>query len=485
MTQQRWYRSSLALIGAITLFRLVVASRLPVSDDEAYYWTWAQHLAFGYVDHPPLVAWLISLGTFGGIAHSSLSLRWPSILCEAAAAFAASRATRELQGNERAAFLTAFFFSLLPETRLLIGQALPDPPYLLAWSMSLWIMLRFERTRQRNDAVLLGLTLGAALLSRFFGWALIFGIAFYALTPQKRSLWKDGLWLALLLALGFYVPNIAWNASHHWANFAFTFHGRQAIRHLEVSRLFALSTFRYAIFAVAFWGVAWWAIIRPRFTLLAWTALPFTTFLIVLGMFQRVESYWLLGPFTSLCIGLGIAVSQLPVAARRTCLGVWLLLAVVSGFFISIASLPLPVQARIMRSSGHILVGSVVDRSYAYSSLARALRPVIHNRTFRIVARPYEIASQLRYFGIHADLTDGSPQAQQFAMWPIVDTGSTCEILVTFAPHSIGSTIGQHSQKTDPTSRNQRLTYDVANQQGLAFNVRTSDAGPCHEGMPK
>ncbi len=478
--QRRWYRLSLALIGAMTLFRILVAMRLPVSDDEAYYWTWAQHLAFGYVDHPPFVAWLIALGTIGGIAHSPLFLRWPSILCEGVAAYAASRATRELGGDERAAFVTAFLFALLPETRLLIGQALPDPPYLLAWSASLWFMLRFERTRWRSDAIVLGIALGAALLSRFFGWALFCGIVFYAITSAKRSLWRDGLWLAIMLSLVIYAPNVAWNATHQWANFAFTVHGRQAVHPLALFRLFARSTLRYAIFATAFWAVAWWAIVRPRFALLAWTALPFTTLLIFLGMLQRVESYWLLGPFVSLCVGLGIAVSRLPTFVRRTCMGAWLVFAAGGALLISLASLPLPIQARIMNGSGHFLVGSIVDRSYAYRSLVRSIEHFTAHTRFRIVAQPYEIASQLRYFGLNAELDDGSPQAQQFAMWSTGNANETCRLLVTFASQSIGSTIGNRSEKSDATLWNRRVTDNVANQAGLIFNVRASgDARVC------
>jgi 4-amino-4-deoxy-L-arabinose transferase-like glycosyltransferase len=31
--------------------------------DEAYYWMWSKHLAFGYYDHPPMVALVIRAGT--------------------------------------------------------------------------------------------------------------------------------------------------------------------------------------------------------------------------------------------------------------------------------------------------------------------------------------------------------------------------------------------------------------------------------------
>ena len=52
----------IALI-VLTLFHFWLASYLPPSEDELYYWAWANHLQGSYFDHPPLVAYLIALST--------------------------------------------------------------------------------------------------------------------------------------------------------------------------------------------------------------------------------------------------------------------------------------------------------------------------------------------------------------------------------------------------------------------------------------
>src|SRR5947208_13189019 len=49
----------LALVG----WRLIVAAFTPITFDEAYYWMWQKHLAGGYYDHPPMVAFVIRAGT--------------------------------------------------------------------------------------------------------------------------------------------------------------------------------------------------------------------------------------------------------------------------------------------------------------------------------------------------------------------------------------------------------------------------------------
>ena len=74
----------LALIGAITLWRLLMAWVVPVTQDEAYYFDWARSLAWGYFDHPPGVA-LLGIGVriapgsvlaarLGGVLAGSLTL---------------------------------------------------------------------------------------------------------------------------------------------------------------------------------------------------------------------------------------------------------------------------------------------------------------------------------------------------------------------------------------------------------------------------
>ena len=53
----------LVALIALTALRLVLAAILPLSPDEAYYWVWSRDMQPGYLDHPPMVAIFIWLGT--------------------------------------------------------------------------------------------------------------------------------------------------------------------------------------------------------------------------------------------------------------------------------------------------------------------------------------------------------------------------------------------------------------------------------------
>ena len=72
-------RQTWLAIAALVLVRLVSAAITPLSFDEAYYWTWAKHLAGGYYDHPPMVALVIRLGTLM-FSDTAFGVRIVSIL---------------------------------------------------------------------------------------------------------------------------------------------------------------------------------------------------------------------------------------------------------------------------------------------------------------------------------------------------------------------------------------------------------------------
>src|ERR1700726_1385443 len=87
---------------ALVTLRLVGATWTPLTFDEAYYWMWSRHLAFGYYDHPPGVALVIRLGTMIA-GDTELGVRLGSILLALPMGFAVYRAAAILFGGRRVA----------------------------------------------------------------------------------------------------------------------------------------------------------------------------------------------------------------------------------------------------------------------------------------------------------------------------------------------------------------------------------------------
>src|SRR5262245_58434730 len=97
----RWSVITITILTYILILKLILMGCVNLIPEEAYYWNYAQHLDWGYLDHPPMVAWLIWLSTtiFG---KSELSVRLPAYICWLLAAVFMFRLTLNLYGGPAA-----------------------------------------------------------------------------------------------------------------------------------------------------------------------------------------------------------------------------------------------------------------------------------------------------------------------------------------------------------------------------------------------
>jgi len=209
---------------AVIVLRGVVAFSTPLSYDEAYYWLWSRHLASGYYDHPPLIAFLIRGGTalFGDTSIGVRVLPW---LLSATASWAVWRAGAILLKNEYAGALAALMFNLMPMIGVESLVATPDAPQIAAAAWLLFSAARIAQTGRGAWWIAVGIAAGFALLSKFTAFFLGAGIlAWLALVPKERH-WFASFWpyLGGLIALLMFLPVVLWNADHGWISFALQF----------------------------------------------------------------------------------------------------------------------------------------------------------------------------------------------------------------------------------------------------------------------
>ena len=62
------------LLALVFALMLIYAYFIPLHPDEAYYWMWSRHLAFGYYDGPPLTAWDTVITALFGIHTFNIKL---------------------------------------------------------------------------------------------------------------------------------------------------------------------------------------------------------------------------------------------------------------------------------------------------------------------------------------------------------------------------------------------------------------------------
>jgi dolichol-phosphate mannosyltransferase len=424
--------AAVAILVGLTVLRAYAAFNVPLTADEAYYWTWSLHPAYGYTDHPPMVAWLIWLGTVFGQGPGFVRL--PFVLCEAIAAFAVGRAAQLVTNSARAGAIALLLFALIPQTKLALGEALPDGAYMAAWGLALWAAVALDRRPSLRNAVGLGLALAAVVLSRTFGWALVAGVLGWSLEPSRRTRVWPLLACSAAIVVAAYAPFIAWNATHNWENFAFSFQTRQHFG-LAAKRLVDISTVRFVIYAALLAAVTWFVSLRrpPRITLVAWTALPLPLALFALSFVTTTESYWIIGPAASVALGAGIALDRAAAGWRRGILAVLGLGTAYTTAAALFLTLPESSQAATF-AAVPALSAPFASGVYAFAPLAGRLRTLAAaDDNAVILTDRYETSAELLRYGLDSRLARPLPQQAQWERWRSGAPPIQHAILVTYA----------------------------------------------------
>lgn len=213
----RW---ALAGLAGLTLLRLALAAWLPLSPDEAYYWVWSRALAPGYLDHPPMVAYWIWIGTHL-LGETALGVRLLGPLAAAGGSLLLGQAAEDFWPGKGAGPIAA---ALLNAT-LLFGAGsvimTPDTPLLFFWTATIWALARLLRTGRGKWWLAAGLAAGLAMASKYTALLLVLSVGAWLLVIPRPRRWLATVWpwAGLCLALLVFAPVLVWNATHGFASF--------------------------------------------------------------------------------------------------------------------------------------------------------------------------------------------------------------------------------------------------------------------------
>ncbi len=201
---------------ATFVFHIANAGKYGYQRDELYFISCAHHLAWGYVDQPPLIAVIakIVLGVFG---DSLYAIRLLPSLAAAFTVVLTGLLARRLGGNPFAMGIAMLALALAP-FYLAVGDLLTMNAFEpLLWLGTAYLFLRADEENRRSLWFALGAVAGLGLINKysmvFFLGSSIIAIAF---TPARRSLRRSGMLLAAAIALAIVTPTFVWQAQHHW-----------------------------------------------------------------------------------------------------------------------------------------------------------------------------------------------------------------------------------------------------------------------------
>ncbi|AVA20297.1 MULTISPECIES: glycosyltransferase family 39 protein [unclassified Rhizobium] len=431
-------RLGLTIIFGVTLWRVVMLffNRTDLFVDEAQYWFWGQNLDFGYYSKPPVIAWVIRFFNAISGSDSTFWIRVSAPLFHLATALMLMRTTRRLiegdAGREIEPWVGVIFVTL-PAASLSAVLMSTDTIQILFVTIAIWAFLGLTKRSSITEALILGVSLGIAFLTKYSVLFLLPGVGIAMLTLRSaRIAWRDVLIAAIAGAI-VVSPNLWWNFAHDAATVRHT----ESIAHWNgdgkggglVKHLLAALGFVGAQFGVVgpviFYGMLWaaWRMIRgqsdDREKLLVWLSVPVVALITLQALFAKAYANWAVTAY-----------------AAGTILAVWLLHRltkkglVVSLVIGSVVAFLLPVLTvfayDIKLPNGDLVMKRYVGRSAISLEIADIAAQA---NTSTIVADNRDILADLFYtlkgkpYHIYARNSGGFPKSyyeQNFSLPPTV-----------------------------------------------------------------
>jgi 4-amino-4-deoxy-L-arabinose transferase-like glycosyltransferase len=211
-------RFTFALLFILILFFLktiyLYFLGLPLSYDEAYYWDWSRFLDFGYYSKPPMIAWIIRLGT-EILGNTEFAVRFPALIFITLTLFFSYLLIYKYF-NEFNAFLLLLTLSFIPILTVYSFIMTIDPPLLFFWVLSLFFFIKYLENPNYKNATFTGIFIGFGLLTKQTMFAFLFISALYLLILKKELIFKKETFLLFLISLLIYFPNFYWNYTHQF-----------------------------------------------------------------------------------------------------------------------------------------------------------------------------------------------------------------------------------------------------------------------------
>jgi Dolichyl-phosphate-mannose-protein mannosyltransferase len=188
--------------------------------DELYFLSASRHPALGYVDFPPITAWVAWI--VRQLAGDSLvALRLVSLACGVGSVFFAALIARELGGRRWAQFGAALAWAVTP---FALGSAsIFHPTFFdaLAWTAFLYLATRILVRPDPRLWWLLGVVAGLGLEAKYTIVFLFAALAIALAAFDRQALRSRGPWLAAAIALLLSLPNLYWQVRHGWPSLHF------------------------------------------------------------------------------------------------------------------------------------------------------------------------------------------------------------------------------------------------------------------------
>jgi len=206
-------------VCAVLLFKVFLSAALELHPDEAYYWLWARHLALGYYDHSPMVAYFIKLTTL--FSDGEFFVRFSSLIVTVVLSVFVWKFAKRLFG-ETVASASVISVNTLPLMMVASVIITPDTPVFLFYSLSVYFLYRLSETGEIKYWYITGLFFGLSMLSKYTAVLFLPCLLIYMIAAKKLCWFKSvHFYMMFLTSFIVFLPVVIWNSQNGWISFTY------------------------------------------------------------------------------------------------------------------------------------------------------------------------------------------------------------------------------------------------------------------------
>lgn len=246
--------------------------------DELYYIACSKHLAFGYVDQPPLSLFILAI-TRLTLGESLQAIRLLPSIAGASVVVIAALMARQLGGGRFAQGLASL--SVVAAHVLLgAGRYFSMNAFdVFFWALALYLVVKIVVEERPQLWLWFGAVVGLGLLNKYsVGFLSVGLVGGLLLTSARKQIATRWFWLGALIAFLLFLPHIAWEIMNGLPSLEFMRNASQAKNVPTSFSEFLLGQFREVNFLNApLWLIGlYYFFVHPegrRFRFLSWTYL--------------------------------------------------------------------------------------------------------------------------------------------------------------------------------------------------------------------
>src|ERR1043165_4377694 len=202
-------------LAALIVVNVIQCCFTGLLNDEAYYWLFSKHLAWGYFDHPPMIALFIATGD--SLLHNETGVRLLSILSSTLVVYILYRMVED----EGSKLFYLVLFSITPLLPICFFWV-PDMPLLFFTACFFLVYKKYTERDSLPIALLLGVCMALMLYSKYHGVLVILFVLLSNISLLKRK----SFYVASIFGALLFVPHLYWQLQNDFPTFRFQLFGR-------------------------------------------------------------------------------------------------------------------------------------------------------------------------------------------------------------------------------------------------------------------